>query len=68
MEANYKQRNIKNFYRAIKETKQVHKPKRIFTKDENGKLIAGREEILQRWKQYFEGLTNEGEWSGKKKN
>ena len=25
MAANYKQRNIKNFYRAIKETKQRHK-------------------------------------------
>ena len=48
MKANYKQRNIKNFCRAIKETKQGHKPKRIFTNDENGKLIAGREEILQR--------------------
>ena len=32
MEANYKQRNIKNFYRAIKEIKQEHKPKRIFTR------------------------------------
>ena len=58
MEANYKQKNIKIFYRAIKETKQGHKPKRIFNKDENGKFMTGREEILQKWKQYFEGLMN----------
>ena len=33
----------------------------MFTRDENGKLMARKEEILQRWKQYFEGLMNEGE-------
>ena len=50
MEVNYKQRNIKIFCRVIKETKQGHKPKRIFTKDENGKLIAGKE--------YYKGGNN----------
>jgi endonuclease/exonuclease/phosphatase family metal-dependent hydrolase len=53
----YKDKKLtRKFYKGIKEINRPYQAKSVVIKDEHGKLIAEQEEILKRWKQYFEDL------------
>ena len=51
-----KTENIKLFYKSLKEIRQKSKNTINFIKSKDGKLITNREEIVERWKEYFEEL------------
>jgi hypothetical protein len=49
VEANYKNKNIRDFYRGINEFKKGYQPRINIIKDENGNLIADPQNVLNRW-------------------
>jgi hypothetical protein len=58
LEMNSKNKNIRDLYRGINEFKWGYQPRSIFSKDENGDLLADSNTILNRWKSYFSQLLN----------
>jgi hypothetical protein len=55
---NSKNKNIRDLYRGINESKRSYQPRSNFIKDENGDLLADSNTILYRWKSYFSQLLN----------
>jgi hypothetical protein len=53
LETNNKNKNIRNFYRGVNEFKKGYQPSMTIIKDENGNLLAGPQDILKRWKVFF---------------
>jgi hypothetical protein len=48
-----KSKNLRDLYRGINEFKRGYQPRSNLMKDENGDLLAGSHNILNRWKNYF---------------
>jgi hypothetical protein len=53
LEANNKNKNIRDLYRGINEFKKGYQPRINIIKDENGKLLAGPQSVLNRWINFF---------------
>jgi hypothetical protein len=53
LEANNKNKNIRDLYRGINEFKKGYQPRINIIKDENGNLIADPQTVLNRWKNFF---------------
>jgi hypothetical protein len=53
LETNNKNKNIRDLYRGISEFRKGYLPRINIIKDENGNLIAGPQNVLNRWKNFF---------------
>jgi hypothetical protein len=58
LEANNKNKNIRDLYRGINEFKKGYQPRINIIKDENGNLLADPQNILNRWKNFFNQVLN----------
>jgi hypothetical protein len=58
LESNNKNKNIRDLYRDINEFKLGYQPRINIIKDENGKLLADPQNILNRWKNFFNQVLN----------
>jgi hypothetical protein len=58
LETNNKNKNIRDLYRSINEFKKGCQPKINIIKDENGNLLADRQNVLNRWKNFFNQMLN----------
>jgi hypothetical protein len=53
LEPNSKNKNIIDMYRSITEFKKGYQPRSNLIKDKRGNILADRNKILSRWKNYF---------------
>jgi hypothetical protein len=53
LETNNKNKNIRDLYRCINESKKGYQPRINIIKDENGILLADAQNVLNRWKNFF---------------
>jgi hypothetical protein len=53
LETNNKNKNIRDLYRGINEFKKGYQPRINVIKDENGNLLADPQNVLNRWKYFF---------------
>jgi hypothetical protein len=58
LETNNKNKNIRDLYRCINEFKKGYPPRINIIKDENGNLIADPQNVLNRWKTFFNHVLN----------
>jgi hypothetical protein len=58
LETNNKNKNIRDLYRGINEFKKGYQPIINIIKDENGNLIADPQNVLNRWKNFFNQVLN----------
>jgi hypothetical protein len=58
LETNNKNKNIRDLYRGINEFKKRYQPRINIIKDENGNLLADSQNILNRWKIFFNQVLN----------
>jgi hypothetical protein len=58
LEANNKNKNIRDLYRCINEFKKGYQPRINIIKDKNGNLIADPQNVLNRWKNFFNQVLN----------
>jgi hypothetical protein len=58
LETNSKNKNIRDLYRHINEFKKGYQPRSNIIKDENGNLLADPQNVLNRWKNFFNQLLN----------
>jgi hypothetical protein len=58
LEINNKNKNIRDLYRGINEFKKGYKPSISIIKDENGNLLADPQNILNKWKIFFNQVLN----------
>jgi hypothetical protein len=58
LETNNKNKNIRDLYRGVNELKKVCQPRINIIKDENGNLIADSQNVLNRWKNFFNQVLN----------
>jgi hypothetical protein len=58
LEANNKNKNIRDLYRGINEFKKGYQPRINMIKEENGNLIADPQNVLNRWKNFFNQVLN----------
>jgi hypothetical protein len=58
LEPNNKNKNIRDLYRGINEFKKGYQPRINIIKDENGNLIADPQNVLNRWKIFFNQVRN----------
>jgi sulfatase maturation enzyme AslB (radical SAM superfamily) len=58
LETNNKNKNIRDFYKGINEFKKGYQPTINITKDKNGNLLADPQNVLNRWKNFFEQVLN----------
>jgi hypothetical protein len=58
LETNNKNKNIRDFCRGINEFKEGYQPRIYIIKYENGNLIADPQNILNRWKNFFNQVLN----------
>jgi hypothetical protein len=58
LETNKKNKNIRDLYRGINESKKGYQYRINITKDENGNLLAGPQNVLNRWKTFFKQMLN----------
>jgi hypothetical protein len=58
LETNNKNKNIRNLYRGINEFEKGYQPRINIIKDENGNLIADPQNVLNRWKHFFNQVLN----------
>jgi hypothetical protein len=58
LETNNKNKNIRDSYRVINEFKKGYQPRIKIIKDENGNLIADPQNVLNRWKNFFNQVLN----------
>jgi hypothetical protein len=58
LETNNKNKNIRDLYRGINEFKKGYQPRIDIIKDENGNLIAYPQNVLNRWKNFFNQVLN----------
>jgi hypothetical protein len=57
-ETDNKNKNIRDLYRDINEFKKGYQPRINIIKDENGNLIADPQNVLNRWKNFFNQVLN----------
>jgi hypothetical protein len=57
-ETNNGNKNIRNLYRDINEFKKGYKPRINIIKDENANLLADPQDVLNRWKNFFNEVLN----------
>jgi hypothetical protein len=57
LESNSKNRNIRDLYSGINESKKGYQPRNNLAKDERGDLIPDPHKILNRWKNYSPHFT-----------
>jgi hypothetical protein len=55
---NNKNKNIRDLYRSINEFKKGYQPRINIIKDENGNLLADPQNVLTRWKNFFNQVLN----------
>jgi hypothetical protein len=55
-ESNSKNKNIRDLYRGMNESKKGYQPKTNLVKDETGDLLADPDKILNRWKNYLSAV------------
>ena len=60
MEENYKE-NQKLFYRTLKNFKKFKECPLKYVKNKQGNLLTDKKEVMERWKEHFEELLNEGQ-------
>lgn len=60
IEGKYKNKEIRNFYRDVKEMRKGYQARTVHYKNKEGNLISNEEEVVERWKEYFDELLNEG--------
>jgi hypothetical protein len=53
LETNNKNKNIRDLFRVINEFREGYQPRINIIKDENGNLLADPQNILNRWKSFF---------------
>jgi hypothetical protein len=53
LETNNKNKNIRDLYRGINEFKKGYQPRINIIKDENGNPLADLQNVLNRWKDFF---------------
>jgi hypothetical protein len=58
LETNNKNKNIRDLYRGINEFKKGYQPRINIIKDENGNLLADLQNVLNRWKNFFNQVLN----------
>jgi hypothetical protein len=58
LKANNKNKNIRDLYKGINEFKKWYQPRINIIKDENGKLLADLQNVLNRWKNFFNQVLN----------
>jgi hypothetical protein len=58
LETNNENKNIRDLYRGINEFKKGYQPRINIIKDENGNLIADPQNVLNRWKNFFNQVLN----------
>jgi hypothetical protein len=58
LETNNKNKNIRDLYRGLNEFKKEYQPRINIIKDENGNLIADPQNVLNRWKNFFNQVLN----------
>jgi hypothetical protein len=58
LETNNKNKNIRDLYRGINEFKKGCQPRINIIKDENGYLIADPQNVLNKWKNFFNQVLN----------
>jgi hypothetical protein len=58
LETNNKNKNIRDLYRGINEIKKGVQPIINIIKDDNGNLIADPQNVLNRWKNFFNQVLN----------
>jgi hypothetical protein len=58
LETNNKNKNIRDLYRGINEFKKGYKPRINIIKEENGNLLADPQNVLNRWKHFFNQVLN----------
>jgi hypothetical protein len=58
LETNNKNKNIRDLYRGINEFKKGYQPRFNIIRDENGNLIADPQNVLNRWKIFFNQVLN----------
>jgi hypothetical protein len=58
LETNNKNKNIRDLYRGINKFKKGYQPRINIIKDENGDLLADPQNILNRWKNFFNQVLN----------
>jgi hypothetical protein len=57
-ETNNKNKNMRDLYRGVNEFKKGYLPRINITKDENGNLLADPQNVLNRWKNFFNQVLN----------
>jgi hypothetical protein len=55
---NFKEKETKKYYKEVKDIKAGFQPRVIFCRDKEGKLIADRGKVTDRWVEYFSDLSN----------
>jgi hypothetical protein len=58
LETNNKNQNIRHLFRSINEFKKGYQPRINIMKDENGNLLADPQNVLNRWKNFFNQVLN----------
>jgi hypothetical protein len=58
VETNNKNKNIRDLYRGINEFKKGYQPRINIIRDENGNLLADPQNVLNRWKNFFNEVLN----------
>jgi hypothetical protein len=58
LQTNNKNKNIRDLYRGINEFKKGYQPRINIIKDENGNLLADPQNVLNRWKNFFNHVLN----------
>jgi hypothetical protein len=53
LETNNKNKNVRDLYRGINEFKKEYQSRINIKKDENGNLLADPQNVLNRWKNFF---------------
>jgi hypothetical protein len=58
LQTNNKNKNIRDLYNGINEFKKGYQPRINIIKDENGNVIADPQNVLNRWKNFFNQVLN----------
>jgi hypothetical protein len=58
LETNNKNKDVRDLYKGINEFKKGYQPRINVIKDENGNLLADPQNVLDRWKNFFNQVLN----------
>jgi hypothetical protein len=58
LETNNKNKNMRDLYRGINKFSKRYQPRVNIIKDENGNLLADHQNVLNRWKNFFNQVLN----------